>query len=60
MTPELQAKIDAYEAPSSTADRGSQAAGLTGRHFMAQVVGIISYLLMLVGFGLAIIALFWN
>ena len=59
MTPEIQAKMDTFNADKSTVGRGKQLAGMTIRHFVAQVVGIVSYLAILAGLGLAAAGGWW-
>ena len=60
MTPEIQAKLDALRADGSTIGRGKQVAGMAARHFVAQVVGIASYVAILGGLGMAAAAFWWN
>ncbi len=60
ITPALQAELDAFKARPSTIDRTKQAAGLAARHFIAQAVSIISYVLILGGLVLSAIALLWK
>jgi hypothetical protein len=60
MTPEIQAKLDALKADTSTIGRGKQVAGMTVRHFVAQVVGLISYAALLGGLGLMAAGIWWK
>jgi hypothetical protein len=60
ITPEIQAKIDAFNADPSTVGRGKQVAGMTIRHVVAQVVGLASYVAILGGFGLAAAGIWWK
>ncbi len=60
MTPEIQAKLDALKSDGSTIGRGKQVAGMAARHFIAQIVGIASYIAMLGGLGMAAAAFWWN
>ncbi len=60
ITPELQAKLDAFNADASTVGRTKQVAGLTIRHFLAQVVGLVSYAAILGGLALAGAGAWWR
>jgi xanthosine utilization system XapX-like protein len=60
VTPEIKAKLDAFNADQSTIGRTKQVAGLTIRHFIAQAVGLVSYAVILGGLGLAAAGIWWR
>jgi hypothetical protein len=60
ITPEIRAKMDAFNSEASTVGRGKQVAGMTIRHFVAQVVGLVSFVAILAGLALAAAGVWWK
>lgn len=60
MTPEIQAKIDAFNADASTVGRTKQVAGMAARHFIAQAAGIAGLIGLIGGAGLIAAGLWWR
>jgi hypothetical protein len=60
ITPEIQAKLDTFNAETSTVGRTKRVAGMTIRHFVAQVVGLVSYAVILGGLAMAAAGVWWR